>query len=133
MQGDQVTTTRGQIIALLRRSERTVEELAQALHITANAVRVHLLALERDGLAQQGSVRRGPHKPASTYVLTAQAERRFPKAHAPVLGQLLAVLAEQLDPPELEKGAPLGGAPPWPVARRSREKNRLVQATNVLN
>ena len=41
-------STRGQIITLLRRSSRTVDELAQALNLTHTAVRAHLAALERD-------------------------------------------------------------------------------------
>lgn len=78
-------STRGQVVALLRRSSRTVEELAQALGLTDNAVRAHLAALERDGLARQHGVRRGGGKPAYAYELTTEAERLFPKAYVPVL------------------------------------------------
>ncbi len=46
-------STRGQIITLLRRSSRTVDELAQVLDLTRTAVRAHLAALERDGLVQR--------------------------------------------------------------------------------
>jgi predicted ArsR family transcriptional regulator len=42
-------STRGRIVTLLRRSSHTVEELAQALDLTDNAVRAHLATLERDG------------------------------------------------------------------------------------
>ena len=38
-------STRGQVVLLLRRGARTVEELAQALGLTDNAVRSHLAAL----------------------------------------------------------------------------------------
>src|SRR2546423_940253 len=55
---------RGQIITLLRRSSRTVDELAQVLGLTHTAVRAHLAALERDGLVQQRSERRGGGKPS---------------------------------------------------------------------
>ena len=98
-------STRGQIVTLLRRSSRTVEELAQALNLTDNGVRAHLATLERDGLVrQQGSVRRtsGGGKPAYIYELTPQAEELFPKAYEPVLRQLLDVLAGQLGPQESE-------------------------------
>ena len=47
------TSTRGKIITLLRRASRTVDELAQALDLTDNAVRAQLAALERDGLVQR--------------------------------------------------------------------------------
>jgi predicted ArsR family transcriptional regulator len=39
-------TTRGQILALIRRGRQTVEELAAALELTDNAVRNHLATLE---------------------------------------------------------------------------------------
>jgi predicted ArsR family transcriptional regulator len=71
-------STRGQIITLLLRSSRTVDELAQALELTDNAVRVHLATLERDGMVQQRGVRRGSGKPAYVYTLTPDAEQLFP-------------------------------------------------------
>src|ERR687885_941536 len=98
-------STRGQIVTLLRRAARTVEELAQALDLTDNGVRAHLTTLERDGIVRQrGSVRRGSGggKPAYIYELTPEAEELFPKAYEPVLSQLLDVLAVQLGPQELE-------------------------------
>ena len=75
-----LASTRGQIITLLRRSSRTVDELAQALNLTDNAVRAHLATLERDGVVQQSGVRRGSGKPASVYDLAPEAEQLFPKA-----------------------------------------------------
>ena len=47
-------STRGQIVTLLRRALRTVDELAGELGLTDNAIRAHLAALERDGLVTQG-------------------------------------------------------------------------------
>jgi predicted ArsR family transcriptional regulator len=98
-------STRGKVVTLLRRGGRTVEELAQALGLTDNGVRVHLATLERDGIVQQrGSKRHGSGggKPAYTYELTPQAEELFPKAYKPVLDQLLDVLAVQLGLQESE-------------------------------
>ena len=95
-------STRGRIVALLRRASRTVEELAQALGLTDNAIRAHLASLERDGLVRQQGVRRGVRKPSYAYDLTPEADRLFPKPYAPVLGQLLDVLAERLEPAEVE-------------------------------
>ena len=88
-------STRGKIVVLLRRARHTVDDLALAVGLTDNAVRAHLATLERDGLVQQRGVRRGEGKPASLYELTAEAERLFPKAHAPVLSQLLSLLEER--------------------------------------
>ena len=94
-------STRGRIVTLLRRSGRTVEDLARELGLTDNGVRAHLATLERDGVVRQrGSVRRGRGggKPAYVYELTPEAEELFPKAYEPVLRQLLGVLSERLGP-----------------------------------
>src|SRR5712692_603204 len=95
-------STRGQIITLLRRASRTVDELAGALGLTDNAIRAHLTALERDGIVQQRGVRRGSGKPASVYDLAPEAEQLFPKAYVPVLQQVLAILSERLPTDEME-------------------------------
>lgn len=95
-------STRGQIITLLRRSSCTVDELAQALELTHTAVRTHLAALERDGLVQQSSERRGSGKPSSVYDLTPAAEYLFPKSYGQLLDKLLDVLQGQMTPGEVE-------------------------------
>src|SRR5258708_19814815 len=97
-----LASTRGQIITLLRRSSHTVDELAQALGLTDNAIRAHLATLERDGIVQQRGVRRGSGKPAAVYGLAPEAEQLFPKAYGPLLHQLLAVLYDPLPPAQLE-------------------------------
>src|SRR5260221_4307650 len=83
---------RGQIITLLRRSSRTVDELAQALGLTHTAVRAHLAALERDGLVQQHSESRGGGKPPSADDLTEASDYPLPKSYSQLLDQLLGVL-----------------------------------------
>src|SRR6266487_2531596 len=95
-------STRGQIITLLRRSSRTVDELAVALDLTHTAVRAHLAALERDGLVHQHSERRGGRKPSAVYDLAPAAEYLFPKAYGELLDQLLDVLQGQMKPEEVE-------------------------------
>src|SRR5262245_36128333 len=97
------TSTRGRILVLLRRANRTVEELAVALGLTDNAVRAQLVTLERDGWVARGPPRRsrqGAGKPAFTYQLTRPADRLFPHAYAVLLAQLLDGLAEALPPAE---------------------------------
>lgn len=128
-------STRGQVVALLRRASRTVEELARALDLTDNAVRAHLAALERDGLVRQRGVRRGPFKPAYAYALTEEAERLFPKAYGPVLRQLLDVLAERLPPEELRALLRATGhrLAAGQVAAHDDLRGRLAAAVVVLN
>ncbi len=89
-------STRGRVVTLLRRDRRTVGELAGELGLTDNAIRTHLLALERDGLVAQGELRHGGGKPSFTYTLTPEAERLFPKAYGVLLQQLLDILGERL-------------------------------------
>ncbi|WP_376797525.1 helix-turn-helix transcriptional regulator [Thermogemmatispora sp.] len=97
-------STRGRIVALLSRGGATVEELAKALGLTDNAVRAHLLALERDGLVrQQGQRRSLQGKPAYVYELAPAADRLFPRAYLPVLGALLDLLAERLSAADFEQ------------------------------
>jgi predicted ArsR family transcriptional regulator len=92
-----LASTRGQIVALLRRSGRTVSELADELSLTDNAVRSHLAALERDGLVEtRRGASRGVGKPPATYALTPAADGLLPKAYAPVLGILLGTLGERM-------------------------------------
>src|SRR6266513_2717680 len=67
-------STRGQILALLRTENRTVNELAATLNLTDNAVRSHLVSLERDGLVQQHGTRAGTRKPHTAYGLSSAAE-----------------------------------------------------------
>ena len=120
-------STRGKIVVLLRRARHTVDELASAVGLTDNAVRAHLATLERDGLVQQHGVRRGEGKPASLYELTIEAERLFPKAHAPVLGQLLTVLEERTPSEDLtaamrEVGQRMADGLPVPQGSRDRRE-----------
>ncbi|HEX5387764.1 MAG TPA: helix-turn-helix domain-containing protein [Gemmatimonadales bacterium] len=89
-------STRGRVLALLRRGSRTVDELAAELGLTDNAVRTHIALLERDGLVEQRGLRPTGGKPAYAYEVTVEAERLLTKAYIPVLTQLVGVLEERL-------------------------------------
>jgi predicted ArsR family transcriptional regulator len=93
-------STRGRIVAHLRRGASTVDELARAVGTTDNAVRSHLIALERDGMVRQDGVRRGAGvgKPATLYDLQPGAELSLSRAYPPVLGAVLDVIVEELPP-----------------------------------
>src|SRR5215467_8106125 len=95
-------TTRGQIVALLRGASLTVDDLAEKLDLTDNAVRAHLATLERDGYVRQQGERRGSGKPAFVYELSPEAEQLFPKAYGPILRQLLEVLSEEMTVDEVQ-------------------------------
>jgi predicted ArsR family transcriptional regulator len=96
-----LASTRGRILALLQGENHTVNELAAAVHLTDNAVRGHLLSLERDGLVQQHGTRPGKRKPHATYGLSSEAEHIFPKAYGLLLAHFVTVLSNRLAPLEL--------------------------------
>src|SRR5436190_15935985 len=95
-------STRGQILALLRTGNRTVNELAAILDLTDNAVRAHLLSLERDGLVQQHGTRPGTRKPHATYGLSDEAEHIFPKEYGSLLNHLVTVISNRLTTREIQ-------------------------------
>jgi predicted ArsR family transcriptional regulator len=128
-------STRGQIVNLLRRTRQTVDDLAAALGLTDNAVRAHLVRLERDGLVQQRGIRRGERRPSLVYELTVEAEQLFPKAYAPALQSLLEVIADRGSPADLETIARQAGRR---LAAGSQgaggdKRARLVAAARVLS
>jgi predicted ArsR family transcriptional regulator len=109
-------TTRGRVLALLRRDNMTADELAAALGLTDNAVRAHLATLERDGLVQPVGERREGRvgKPATLYAVTGEVETLLSKAYLSLLTALLAALGDRLTPQKLadllkDVGSRLGG------------------------
>jgi len=132
-----LTSTRGRLISLLRRDTRTVDEMASELHLTDNAVRAHLAALERDGYVRQSGVRRGGGvgKPAYAYELTSEAEQLFPKPYVTVLNTLLAALEGRMTHNEVEALLRETGrqiAREYPPGTGD-SRTRLEAATSALN
>jgi predicted ArsR family transcriptional regulator len=132
-----LSTTRGQVVSLLWRAPRTIDELATALGVTDNAVRSHLSSLERDGLVRQSGVRRSVGKPAYVYDVTPAAEQLFPTAYGPVLGYLLEAMSEHLPAATVDKllsevGARVVAAS-GTAARQTRSAvDRVQRAVTVL-
>lgn len=82
-------STRGRIVSLLRKGSRTVNDLASELGLTDNAVRAHLLALERDGLVTQQGMVKGFRKPHYAYGLSDNARDLFPRPYGILFNRLL--------------------------------------------
>ena len=130
-------STRGQILALLRTENRTVNELAVTLNLTDNAVRAHLVSLERDGLVHQHGTRPGKRKPHAAYGLSAETEHIFPKAYGPLLNCFVTVISNRLTPRTLrasmrEVGAAVAADYFDRLRGRSR-RARIEIALNLLN
>jgi len=89
-------STPGQILRLLRRRDRTVEELATKLRLTDNAIRAHLTSLQNEGFVTQSGRRPGSRKPHVLYTVTPAVEQLFPKAYGRVLDLVLGAISRRL-------------------------------------
>jgi predicted ArsR family transcriptional regulator len=135
-----LSSTRGQVVELLRRGEATVNELAKALSLTDNAVRSHLSTLERDGLVRQSGKRTATRKPEALYSLTPEAGQLFPKAYDLLFNQLLHSLESRITPAEKAKllrevGRRLAAGVRTPLSKVPTEaelRERLKIAVGVL-
>jgi DeoR family suf operon transcriptional repressor len=88
--------SRGRIVGELRRAPATVNELTDQLALSANAVRSHLAALERDGIVAMEQVsRQSVGKPAHRYALTTEAHALTPKAYDTMLDMVLNAAQER--------------------------------------
>ena|SRR6476661_1468785 len=128
-------STRGKLVALLRRRELTVDEMATALGVTDNAVRAQLAALERDQLVEPRGVRRGGGKPSQAYGPTAQFELSQSRAYAALLRHLVHELGDRLKGPELERLLVAAGrrwAAELPQAPAGPPRDRLAHAASLL-
>jgi predicted ArsR family transcriptional regulator len=76
-----------------------VNALAVALRISDNAVRMHLVSLERDGLIRRaGLVRSGAAgQPAAEYELTSAGELALSSAYPAAMVALAGAIGEKLD------------------------------------
>jgi predicted ArsR family transcriptional regulator len=94
-------STRGRILNLLRIRQHTVNELAATLKLTDNAVRAHLLKLERDGLVRQAGTQAGIRRPHVVYGLHPAADQIFPNPYGRLVPFLMSVLSRRVDPKSL--------------------------------
>ena len=88
-------STRGQVLALLQTKNLTVSELAHKLKITRNAVRAHLVSLERDGLVCRKGSKLGVRRPHVSYGLSDDADHIFQKPYAKLLSNFIGITRER--------------------------------------
>lgn len=125
-------STRGRIILYLMRSEHTVNELAEMLGLTDNAVRSHLVALERDGVIRRSGERRSGGRPAFIYDVTPQADGLFPKAYEEGLLGLVRVLGGRVGPEALYDLLAEAGRRTVEPSRAETPERRAERAVDVL-
>lgn len=73
-----------QLLTLLLQEKEglTVEDLSNGLGITDNAVRQHLMALERDGMVAKGETQSSGGRPEQLYRLTSTGSELFPRHYS---------------------------------------------------
>jgi len=88
---DEPTSTKSQILALLRHGPLTVQEMAVRLGVTRNAVIVALQDLEAKGLIRRGGAERTGRagKPAFHYEIIAESFERISPAYQAISPHLL--------------------------------------------
>jgi DeoR family suf operon transcriptional repressor len=96
------TTRRAILLTVKKRGEARAEELADALSITASAVRQHLTGLAADGLVAHRERKDGPGRPKHLWHLTAAAEGLFPRAYGELTNELLDYVSAE-DPALVER------------------------------
>jgi predicted ArsR family transcriptional regulator len=129
----------------LREGAWTVDDLAERLGVTDNAVRFHLDGLEQAGTVRKDGVRKigVVGQPASIYSLSPAGGDAFSRAYAPVLIAVLEELRDRTSAPQVvaflrrvgkrlarsfkDSSGPLS----WRVARASEMLNALGGITTV--
>jgi predicted ArsR family transcriptional regulator len=129
--------TRGKILARLCEANATAVDLAQQFGISANAIRLHLRALEEHGLVGYRVVRRGVGKPTHLYELSADAGRLMSRAYIPVLHHLLSTWQRRVDAGEMlevlqQAGRALANTQIPAAATLARRAAAAVQALEAL-
>jgi DeoR family transcriptional regulator, suf operon transcriptional repressor len=131
-------TSRGRIVSLLRSGTMTADDIATKLELTRSAVRIHMAAMERDGVVRKSGKRPGTTRPSHLYVLTPEVEQLLSKAYLPLLTELVGVFADVLPPDQLETLLRTTGKRLAKELRRGHHgspslKSRVVSASKLLN
>jgi predicted ArsR family transcriptional regulator len=130
--------TRGRILSLLREGAWTVDDLAERLGLTDNAVRFHLDTMEKSGTVEKGALRRSGAvgQPAVLYSLSVFGEESFSRAYAPVLIAFIEELRERMTSAQLvaflkrigKRLAPEPGASTGSLSQRVDGASQLLNA-----
>lgn len=86
-----------QILQLLldARSGMSIDELASRLEISRNAVKQHLVVLEKDLLIKKDALNSTGGRPSQNYVLTENGINHFPKQYSWFCNLMLAEIKEE--------------------------------------
>src|SRR5215204_4075487 len=95
-------SSRGRIVTVLRTGGLTADDIARRLGLTRSAVRIHITAMERDGVVRKVGKRPGTTRPSYIFELTPEVEQLLSKAYIPLLTGLVDVFAEALPADQIE-------------------------------
>jgi predicted ArsR family transcriptional regulator len=95
-------SSRGRIVALLRREALTADDIASKLRVTRSAIRAQLTGMERDGVVRRAGQRPGTTRPSHVFELTPEVEQLLSSAYIPLLTHLVDVFAAGLPADQLE-------------------------------
>lgn len=95
-------SSRGRIVALLRRGALTADDIASELRVTRSAIRAQITGMERDGVVRRAGQRPGTTRPSHLFELTPDVEQLLSSAYIPLLTHLVDVFAAGLPPDQLE-------------------------------
>ena len=124
-----IRATRRRIVDLLRRDPLTIGALAERLDLTASAVRVHITALEREGLVRRAGVARGLNRPAAIYELAPGVHALLCTAYVPFVANLLQAIGEELPAPRVAALMQLAGR--RLAASHGRPRGTLAQRAHA--
>jgi predicted ArsR family transcriptional regulator len=96
-------STRGRIVTLLQRGGLTADDIASQLQLTRSAIRVQMLAMERNGVVHRVGKRAGTTRPSHVFALTHEVEQLLSKAYVPLLTHLVDVFGEALPADQTEQ------------------------------
>jgi predicted ArsR family transcriptional regulator len=100
---------RADVVKFLQRGLSTVSELAAHLHLTDNAVRSHLAALEREGLVTRRGSQPGKRRPHEVFQLTARAHKHLLQASDVTLNALIKTMKQRFSEQQLRQLLRNGG------------------------
>lgn len=94
-----------QILTLLLNTPEgmSIDEMAFSLNISRNAVKQHLVVLEKQQLVKEGALNSTGGRPARSYSLTEKGINSFPKQYAWFCNLLLDSLAAEMGKEALER------------------------------
>lgn len=91
-----ISGTREEILGEIKKAgEISIPELTKKLNIVTNAVRGHMVLLEKENLVQYRWVRQKKGRPLKIYKLSEQAEIHFPKKYDFLLSELIDEIIEE--------------------------------------